>query len=159
MRVAFAVRVPAFTGAVLFLVAAWWVMPIAAQVPAPGSPPSTAAASSSLDFEYFRTKVEPIFLNKRPERARCYVCHSQATAFRLQALPAGTASWTEAQSRMNFEAVQRLVVPGNPRASRLMRMPLVEEAGGIHFHPGGKHFNSLEDPEAQILAAWIRGAK
>lgn len=120
---------------------------------------STARATSPLDFSVFRTQIEPIFLKKRPERARCYVCHSQGTPWRLQELSPGAASWNEEQSRLNFASVQRLVVPGNPKASRLLRMPLVEEAGGIHFHPGGKHWDSLDDPEVKILAAWIARAK
>ena len=42
------------------------------------------AVAQSLDYEYYRTRVEPIFLNKRPTHARCVVCHSTAensTAF------------------------------------------------------------------------------
>ena len=34
-------------------------------------------------------------------------------------------------------------------------MPLAHEAGGTEFHPGGKHFATLEDPEVKRLVAWI----
>ena len=71
----------------------------------------------------------------------------------------GAKGWTEAQSRKNFEQVQRLVVPGNPAASRLLLMPLAEEVGGIHFHPGGKHFMSLTDPEWKGMADWVQATK
>ncbi|MFQ5473299.1 MAG: hypothetical protein ACE5FA_10505, partial [Dehalococcoidia bacterium] len=43
-------------------------------------------------------------------------------------------AWTEAQSRLNFEAVSRLVVPGQPERSRLLRKALVPRAGGAPFH-------------------------
>ena len=116
-------------------------------------------AAASLDFEFFRTRVQPILLKKRKGLARCYVCHSQGTAFRLQPLSSGSASWNETESRRNFEATLPFVVPGNPLASRLLTMPLAAEAGGIAFHPGGKHWSSQNDPEWQTLADWLRGTK
>jgi hypothetical protein len=120
--------------------------------------PPAPAQAATLDFDYFRTKVQPIFLARRPGHARCYACHSQGTPFRLQALPDGGQSWDDDQSRRNFEAALRVVVPGNPDKSALIRMPLATEAGGVRFHPGGKHWSSLSDPECQTIAAWIRGA-
>ncbi len=112
-----------------------------------------------LDFESFRTRVQPILLKKRKGLARCYVCHSQGTAFRLQPLSPGSPSWNETESRRNFEATLPFVVPRNPLASRLLTMPLAAEAGGVAFHPGGKHWSSQDDPEWQTLAAWLRGTK
>jgi len=121
---------------------------------------TTGAASRGLDFEMFRTRVEPIFLQKRVGRARCVVCHTRATTpFRLQVLPHGRASWNEEESRLNFEAAGRLVAPGDPLASRLLLMPLAEGAGGAPFHPGGKHWESQDDPEWQSLADWVRGRR
>jgi hypothetical protein len=38
-------------------------------------------------------------------------------------------------------------------------MPLAADAGGVAFHPGGKHWTSQSDPEWQVLANWVRGAK
>src|SRR5262245_1872806 len=73
------------------------------------------ASAQSLDFETYRTKVEPIFLKKRPPHARCVVCHSNSnSAFRLEALAKGSKEYTEAQSRKNFANVSNLVKPGNP---------------------------------------------
>ena len=119
----------------------------------------TSAPAPTLDFEFYRTRVQPIFLKKRKGLARCYVCHSQGTAFRLQPLSSGSASWNEAESRRNFEASLPFVVPGKPLASRLLTMPLAVEAGGVAFHPGGKHWSSQDDPEWQTLAAWLRGTQ
>jgi hypothetical protein len=55
--------------------------------------------------------------------------------------------------------MERVVVPGQPRLSRLILMPLAHEAGGTEFHPGGKHFMTLEDPEVKTLVAWISDVK
>jgi len=30
----------------------------------------------SLDYELFKTRMEPIFLARRPGHARCYACHA-----------------------------------------------------------------------------------
>jgi hypothetical protein len=116
------------------------------------------ATAPALDFEVYRADVEPLFLRKRDGLARCVVCHTRATTpFRLQILAPGKSSWTEEESRRNFEAATRLVAPGDPLRSRLLLMPLAEEAGGTSFHPGGKHWESQNDPEWQSLAEWARG--
>lgn len=122
-----------------------------------GATPAVPAAAPALDFEAFKSRVQPIFLDRREGFARCYVCHSKGTNFRLQPLERDTTSWTEEQSRKNFEAIQRLVVPGDPLTSRLLTMPLAAEAGGDPFHPGGKRWTSQDDPEWRMLASWVRG--
>ena len=116
-----------------------------------------AVLGADLDFDVFKTRVQPIFLAKRPGLARCSVCHTQGTPFRLQPLAPGASSWNEEASRRNFEAVRRLVVPGDPQTSRLLTMPLAASAGGVAFHPGGKHWTSQSDPEWKTIAAWLRG--
>ena len=110
-------------------------------------------ASAALDFEVFKTKVQPIFLAKRPGHARCISCHASGTPLRLQPLSAGSTTWNEEESRKNFEAVQRVAV-GSTR-SVLLRHPLAEQAGGDFFHGGGKHWDSQNDPEWQTLKAWV----
>ncbi len=77
---------------------------------------------------------------------------------RLQPLSPGHADWNEEESRKNFEAVRRAVVPGSLQ-SKLLVHPLAPEAGGDIFHNGGKHWSSQTDPEWQTLAAWVRGEK
>src|ERR1700731_1413858 len=80
-----------------------------AQSPGPAVP---------LDFEAYRAQIEPVFLKSRPGGVRCYNCHSTlSTRMRLQPLSDGASSWTEAQSRQNFEIVSRLVTPGDPLGS------------------------------------------
>jgi len=119
------------------------------------SPP---VSYSTLDFDYFRTKVQPIFLAKREGHARCIACHAGATGMRLQPLPAGSATWNEADSKTNFDTVRRMVVAGSLK-SRLLVHPLATDAGGDFFHNGGKHFASQNDPEWTVLKDWVMGAK
>ncbi len=122
-------------------------------------PAAAATGPRGLDFQAYRTQIEPIFLKKRADHARCYACHSQGTPLRLQEMSPGAASWTEEQSRANYAALTRVVVPGQPKLSRLLLMPLAHEAGGTEFHPGGKHFTSMDDPEVKTLVAWINDVK
>jgi hypothetical protein len=111
------------------------------------------SSDTSLDYEYFKTKVQPIFLAKRPGHARCVSCHASGTPLRLQPLAKGSATWSEEDSRKNFEAVAR-VAAGSLR-SMLLRHALAEQAGGDFYHSGGKHWDSQNDPEWQILKAWV----
>ena len=121
--------------------------------------PPAAGVPSSLDFQFFKTRVQPIFLAKRPGHARCYVCHSMGTTFRMQRLSPGATVWNDEESHRNFEAAQREVVLGEPKASRLLMHPLATEAGGDVFHGGGKHWESQDDREWQAIAEWVRGLK
>src|SRR5215813_4021093 len=98
---------------------------------------ASIAAAQSLDFEFYRTRVEPIFLKKRPEHTRCVVCHSGGRrAFNLLVLPAGATSYTMEQSRQNFESVSKLVNTAKPEGSLLLLHPLAHDAGGDQFHSG-----------------------
>ena len=134
----------------VFLFLAW----LGGQQPAAAPP----AAPSTLDYEFFKTRVQPIFLAKRPGHARCITCHANGQP-RLAALPEGVTAWSEEQSRQNFEAWQKVVAPGDPNASRLLMHPLAKSAGGDPFHAGGKHWQSRDDPEFQTLVGWVRGEK
>lgn len=130
----------------------WAFLTVAALGQQPAAP-----ARTGLDYEYFKTKVEPIFLKKRPGHARCISCHGQGTPMRLQPLDAGATAWTDAESRQNFDIVRRAsVMPGNLK-SKLLMHPLAEDAGGDFFHNGGKHFASQNDPEWQTLRNWVMG--
>jgi len=107
----------------------------------------------SLDYEFFTTNVEPIFLKRRAGHARCYVCHSSGAGAPqyLEELLPGMTSWTEEQSRRIFKNVSNLVVPGDPKSSRLLMHPLAPEAGGdgVRVHNGGRQFASQNDPDWQ----------
>jgi hypothetical protein len=113
------------------------------------------AAQTSLDYEYFRTKVQPIFLAKRTGHARCISCHGSGTPLRLQPLDPGANAWTDEESRKNFQVIQR-VAAGGARA-RLLLHPLEEKAGGDFYHSGGKHWTSQDDPEWLVLKGFVTG--
>jgi hypothetical protein len=133
--------------------------------PVPSAAQSPSAPRPTLDYEFFKTRVEPIFLKKRwPDHARCYICHEVSHhgggPLSLERLSPGASSWTEEQSRTNFQIVSKLVTPGNPLASPLLLMPLAPEVGGIaDTHQGGRQFTSQDDPDFKILAEWVRGQK
>src|SRR3989449_10862037 len=121
---------------------------------------ASAAGAQSLDYEFFKTRVEPIFLQKRPGHTRCVVCHAERSnnAFRLEKLPAGGSSWTEEQSRRNYETASRLVVPGKPDSSLLLQQPLAPEAGGNPYPFRGAHCETKNSPRGEILAEGGCGA-
>ncbi len=124
------------------------------------------APAPTLDYDFFKTSVQPVFLTKRPGLTRCYVCHALGAgegnapaAMHLERLSPGATTWNEEQSRKNFEVVSQKVVPGKPMASRLLIHPLRFEAGGELDHLGGYQFRSANDPEWQTIAAWVKGEK
>ena len=129
----------------ILMLTAWLAQP---------APPAPAA----LDFEFFKTRVQPILTSARKGNARCIACHSRGGGNSyLEGLSPGSTSYDDEQTRRNFERVRRLVVPGAPLESPLLVNPLSEEAGGSHWHGGGKHWRSQDDPEWQTLATWVRG--
>src|SRR6266478_2915483 len=139
------------------------------QSASPGNPaakthwamPATASTSTTdaLDFEFFETKVEPIFLKERAGHAPCYGCHVLVNrGFHLETLSPGSKAWTEEQSRLNFENILDQVTAGDPLSSRLLKHPLAPEAGGDPFHSGGRQFDSQNDSDWQVIAEWVRGS-
>jgi len=125
---------------------------------APQAQGSGPAAASGLDFEFFKTKVQPILLAKREGHTRCVSCHSKGTPMRFQELSPGATTWNEEQSRMNFRVVQSRVVPTTsfranssctrcwPRGRRL----LSQRRKTLEFVPRS---------EWQTLANWCAGGK
>jgi hypothetical protein len=148
-----------------FVVAAAAVLYVSAPFATAQTSAPPAAQTPQLDYEFFKTRVETIFLKKRSEdHARCYVCHQVGHhgggPLSLEMLSPGMSFWTEEQSRRNFEIVSKLVVPGDPQSSLLLRMPLAPEAGGLaDTHQGGRQFASQDDPDWKNMKAWVLGQK
>ena len=116
-------------------------------------------AGVTLDYEFFKTRVPPVFLTKREGRTRCYVCHSNNNvAFHVVPLSPGATSWNEEQSRRNFLMIEQVAQAGN-LDSPILKHPLDEKAGGDPHHGGGQQFMSQNDPAWQTLRAFIMGAK
>jgi hypothetical protein len=119
----------------------------------------SSAASASLDYGFFKTKVEPVFLTKRPGHTRCVVCHTTNNApFHLVPLSPGSTTWNEEQSRRNFQLIQRVAIPGS-LDSPIVKHPLAEQAGGDPHHGGGQQFESQNDPAWLALKAFALGEK
>src|SRR2546430_7995781 len=67
---------------------------------------SSRPSQSSLDFETYRTRIEPIFLKQRQGRVRCYDRPSAlASRWRLEPLLPWNSAWTTVQTRPNFEVI------------------------------------------------------
>src|SRR5258706_16044881 len=86
------------------------------------------ADAQSLDYGFFKERVQPIFLQKRPGHARCVTCHTHGSP-PLQPLATGAVAWDEEQSQKNFAMWRQFVVPGNPLKSPLLLHPLATDAG------------------------------
>ena len=58
---------------------------------------TSRADGPPLDYTFFKERVQPIFLKKRPGHARCVTCHSHGSP-PLQPLAPGAVAWNEEQS-------------------------------------------------------------
>jgi len=119
-----------------------------------------ASEAATLDYDYFKAKVQPIFLTKRPGHARCVMCHADANnMLRLQKLPEGQTTWSEEDTRKNFETVSKIVnAVDDPLSAKILVHPLAPEAGGDAFHSGGRQFADKNDPYWKTIAEWAKGA-
>ena len=117
-------------------------------------------AAGALDYDYFKAKVQPIFLTKRAGHARCVMCHADANnMLHLEKLPEGQTTWTEEQTRKNFDTVSKMVLAvDNPLEAKILVHPLAPEAGGDAFHSGGRQFANKNDPYWKTIAEWAQGA-
>ncbi len=119
---------------------------------------ASSAQPAKPSYDFFKTKVEPIFLKTRPGHARCYGCHTlENRVFHLEKLNPGSTTWTDQQSQNNYESALVLVNDGDPGSSILLLHSLAPEAGGDAFHSGGRQFYSQDDPDWRTLAEWVRG--
>jgi len=125
-----------------------------------GSGTLVSDAAGTLNYEFYKVKVQPIFLAKRPGHAPCVMCHADANnMLRLEKLPEGQTTWTEEQSRKNFDTVSKIVqAVDDPLTAKILVHPLAPEAGGDAFHSGGRQFASKHDPNWKIIAEWAQGA-
>jgi hypothetical protein len=140
-----------------------WTIVLAAaaalEMAAPGPVASQPKAKPTLDYDFYKARVEPIFLKKKAAHTRCVVCHSEGNnAFRLEHLAPGAKGYADEQSHKNFAMVSKLVNPGDPMVSRLLMHPLAPEGGGDVFHSGGRQFMSVKDADWKAMAAFVNGA-
>ena len=118
-----------------------------------GSDSAGADEVVDVDFEFFRSCVQPIFVNPIENAMPCAECHSGEFAVE----PPENSYWTEEQSRQAFEDLVYLIDPGRPDSSRFLHKPLHPNAGGDLMHNGGRRWFSKDDPERRALEDWVSG--
>jgi hypothetical protein len=142
-----------------------------------GNPPSVenppGVGGQKLSFAYFQRCVYPVFQAQLPihqgnvssiNTCAGSGCHDNANgtggSFRVISNapviditdPANTPDVIRAADMYkNFYSAQGAVVLGSPSESRLLNKPLVN---GV-LHGGGIVFDSINDPNAKLIAFWI----
>ena len=139
--------------------------------PAVDNPPGVGG--QKLSYAYFQRCVFPIFLAQLPihqgnvssvNTCAASGCHDNINgtggAFRVVSTaavvdvndPANTPDAIRATDMYkNFYSAQAATVLGAPTQSRLLIKPLVQ---GV-LHGGGIVFDSVDDPNAKVIAFWI----
>ena len=120
---------------------------------ATGADSAGADVVPEVDYEFFRSCVQPIFVNPIENAMPCAECHSGEFAVE----PPENSYWTEAQSRQAFDDLVYLIDPGRPDSSRFLHKPLHPNAGGDLMHNGGRRWFSKDDPERVALEDWVNG--
>ena len=117
-----------------------------------------ATADPSLDFEFFRACVQPVFANPREGQIKCSNCHAGGL-IGFAPVPQNGDTWNEQEAKRAFSTISRLIVAGNPDQSRFLLKPLHPDGGGSYTHNGPRRWQSRNDPEFQMLAGWVRGER
>jgi cytochrome c5 len=117
-----------------------------------------AAADPALDFDFFRACVQPVFANAREGHIKCSNCHAGGL-IGFAPVPQDGKTWNDQEARRAFATISRLILPGNPNQSRFLLKPLHPDGGGSYTHNGPRRWQSRQDPEWQMLAGWVRGAR
>jgi hypothetical protein len=144
-------------------------------VPVPPPPPAPRLASLTgekismadvpFDFNYFTAFIQPLFVKNYNGQA-CIDCHTPSSAdagkFRILA-PDANGRYTLQQSEVNFVSLLAVINRKDPMQSRLLLEPLnptTREGAvrGLH-HDGGVFWQNQYDPDFQLMAAWLKGAK
>jgi hypothetical protein len=61
---------------------------------------NSQAASPTLDYQFFKDKVQAVFLHKREGHTRCVACHTVNNVMTMHLVPLspGATTWNEEQS-------------------------------------------------------------
>jgi len=113
----------------------------------------------AVDFEFFRTCVQNVFATPREGHIRCSNCHNAGQIGFAPVPGSGRTTWNEEEARQAFQVIARLIVPGDPVRSRFLLKPLHPDSGGSYAHNGPRRWQNRDDPEWQMLAAWVRGER
>ncbi|HZM96554.1 MAG TPA: hypothetical protein VFB92_24195 [Vicinamibacterales bacterium] len=113
----------------------------------------------AVDFEFFRACVQNVFATPREGHIRCSNCHGAGQMGFAPVPGGGRTTWNEEEARQAFRVIARLIVAGNPVQSRFLLKPLHPDGGGSYAHNGVRRWQTRDDPEWQMLAAWVRGER
>jgi hypothetical protein len=113
----------------------------------------------AVDFEFFRACVQNVFNTPREGHIKCSNCHNAGLMGFAPVPGQGRGEWNEEEARQAFRVISRLIVAGNPVQSRFLLKPLHPDGGGSYAHNGPRRWQNRDDPEWQMLAAWVRGER
>ena len=113
----------------------------------------------AVDFQFFRSCVQPVFATPREGHIRCGNCHGGGDLGFAPIPAGGRTEWNEEEARQAFRVIARLIIAGNPEKSRFLLKPLHPDGGGSYAHNGVRRWQNRNDPEWQMLAAWVRGER
>lgn len=117
------------------------------------------AAQPAVDFEFFRACVQNVFAKPREGHISCSNCHGGGQMGFAPVPGEGRSTWNDQEARAAFTVISRLIVAGDPVRSRFLLKPLHPDGGGSYAHNGVRRWQNRNDPEWQMLAAWVRGEK
>ena len=117
------------------------------------------APMPAVDFQFFRSCVQPVFATPREGHIRCSNCHGGGQLGFAPVPAGGRTEWNEEEARQAFRVIARLIIAGNPEKSRFLLKPLHPDGGGSYAHNGVRRWQNRNDPEWQMLAAWVRGER
>jgi hypothetical protein len=112
-----------------------------------------------VDFQFFRSCVQPVFATPREGHIRCGNCHGGGDIGFAPIPAGGRTEWNDEEARRAFQVIARLIIAGNPEKSRFLLKPLHPDGGGSYAHNGVRRWQNRNDPEWQMLAAWVRGER
>ena len=112
----------------------------------------TADAAEAPDLAFFKERIEPVL------QSVCAQCHAGKGkgAFGLVVHAVG-APFPDADHRVNFATVSKLVVPGKPEQSKFLQKPLAERASGLKHEGGDRIFKGT--PAYRAWVDFINGVK
>ena len=117
------------------------------------------APMPAVDFQFFRSCVQPVFATPREGHIRCSNCHGGGQLGFAPIPAGGRTEWNEEEARQAFRVIARLIIAGNPEKSRFLLKPLHPDGGGSYAHNGVRRWQNRDDPEWRMLAAWVRGER
>jgi hypothetical protein len=97
---------------------------------------TAAPTAPKLDYEFFKSRVEPVFLTKRPDHARCYVCHVESNnAFRLDSFHPGRVPGPRNNRAATLRWSRHSSTRGIPIQADCCFIPLPPKAAAMCFTP------------------------